>query len=119
MCTSVPIQAFDSKLGRLVDGVVVDVVRLLLGLCGSTPSHLDVMVESVGDVHLRHLPDAYREEAEASQGTVLSRSVGDLPVRDEFPQLVAVDVMGPAISSIASEDTPEWSVFLESSACTP
>ena len=118
MCTSVPVQAFDSKLGRLVDGVVVDVVRLLLGLCGSTPSHLDVMVESVGDVHLRHLPDAYREEAEASQGTVLSRSVGDLPVR-EFPQPVAVDVVGPAISSITSEDTPEWGVLMESSACTP
>ena len=119
MCTSVPVQAFDSKLGRLVDGVIIDVVRLLLGLCLSTPSHLDVMVESVGDVHLRHLPDAYRVEAEASKGTMLPRSVGDLPVRDEFPQPVAVDVVGPAVSSITSEDTPEWGVFMESSACTP
>ena len=118
MCTSVPVQAFDSKLGRLVNGIVVDVVRLLLGLCRRTPSHLDVVVERVSNVHLRHLPDAYRVEAEASKGTMLPRSVGDLPVR-EFPQPVAVDVVGPAISSITSEDTPEWGVLMESSACTP
>ena len=119
MSTSIPLKTFDGKLGRLQDVLVVYVVGVLLSLCRRPPSNLDVVVDSVGDVQLRHLPDANRVEAEPSKRSMLSCCVRDLLVGDQSPHHVAVDVVGPAVTSIASEDAPEWRLFAESSACTP
>ena len=119
MSTSIPVKAFDGELGRLEDVVEVDVIGFLLCLRRRPPSDLDVVVDRVSDVQFRHLPDANRVEAETSKRLVLSCSVRDLLVGDQSPHHVAVDVVGPAVTSIASEDAPEWRLFPESSACTP
>ena len=119
MSTSIPLKTFDGKLGRLQDVLVVYVVGFLLSLCRRPPSDLDVVVDSVGDVQLRHLPDADRVESETSKRLVLSCSVRDPLVGDQCPHHVAVDVVGPAVPSIASEDAPEWRLLPESSASTP
>ena len=119
MCSRVPVEAFDCELGCLEDGIVVNVVGFLLSLRRRPPSDLDVVVERVGDVQLRHLPDANRVEAETSKRKVLSGRVRDPLVGNQCPHHVAVDVMGPAVTSIASEDALEWRLFAESSACTP